>query len=192
MLSSMETNPGHRDDPDEERTALDLAYQVRQRLTSGLRLPAGFYRLLAAAVAVQLGAAAYGIAAQTAAGLAVLMAGLAVFLGVAALMLHRFRLINGVRVDGLTRQIVLSAGASASLLYLGALAVGIWAAFASLWWLVAVAAVFGGVGCALGARRWWHAYQDDPAAHADGVSPRQLGVLALLASLGFAALVVLG
>ena len=120
------------------------------------------------------------------------MAGLAVLLGVAALMLYRFHLINGVRVYGLTRQIVLAAGAAASLSYLGALAVGIWAAFASLWWLVAVAAVFGGVGCALGARRWWHAYQDDPAAHAGGVSPWQLGLLALLASLGFAALVVLG
>lgn len=188
----METNPGHRDDSNEERTALDLANQVRQRLTRGLRLPAGFYQVLAVAVTLQLGAAAYGIAAQTAVGLAVLMAGLAVFLGAAALMLYRFHLINGVRVDGLTSQIVFSAGAAASLIYLGALAVGIWAAFASLWWMVAVAAVFGGVGCALGARRWWHAYQDDPAAHAAGVSPRQLGVLALLASLGFAALVVLG
>ncbi|HEX5511858.1 MAG TPA: hypothetical protein VFX41_09090 [Actinomycetales bacterium] len=30
--------------------------------------------------------------------------------------------------------------------------------------------VDGGVGYAFGALRWWHAYQHDPTAHADGVS----------------------
>jgi hypothetical protein len=148
--------------------------------------------VLAGAVAVQLGAAAYGIAAQTVAGLAVVLAGLVVFVGVAALMLHRFRRVNGVRVDGLTSQIVFAAGASASLVYLGAFAAGIWAAFASLWWLVALAAVAGGIGCALGVRRWWHAYQRDPAAHARGASPRVLGAFAVVACLGFAALMLFG
>ena len=148
--------------------------------------------MLATAVAVQLGAAAYGIAAQTVAGLAVALAGVAVFLGVAAFLLHRFRRINGVRVDGLASQIVLAAGGAASLVYLGALAAGTWAAFESRWWLVAVAAVVAGVGCALGARRWWHAYRDDPAAHAGGASPRVLAALAVLACLGFAALLVFG
>jgi hypothetical protein len=185
----MESIPVHQD-PDDPRTALAVADQARRRLTTGLRLPAGLYLVLATAVAVQLGAAAYGIAAQTVAGLAVVLAGLAVFLGVAALMLHRFRRINGVRVDGLASQIVLAAGASASLVYLGALAAGIWAALESLWWLVAVAAVAGGVGCALGARHWWHAYRHDPAAHARGASPRLLGALAVVACLGFAALLV--
>ena len=76
--------------------------------------------------------------------------------------------------------------------YLAALAAATWAAFASLWWLVAVAAVVGGVGYALGARHWWHAYRHDPAAHARGASPRMLGALAVLACLGFAALLVVG
>ena len=129
---------------------------------------------------------------RPAAGQAVVLAGLAVFLGVAALMLHRFRRTNGVRVDGLASQIVLAAGASASLVYLGAFAAGTWAAFESLWWLVAVAAAAGGIGCALGARHWWHAYRHDPATHARGASPRLLGALAVVACLGFAALLVFG
>ncbi|ALV43368.1 hypothetical protein AU252_21180 [Pseudarthrobacter sulfonivorans] len=177
---------------DDPRTALAGADQARQRLTTGLRLPTGFYLVFAIAVAVQLCTAAYGIAAQTVAGLALVLAGLAVFLGVASLMLHRFRRINGARVDGLATQVVLAAGASASLHYLGALAAGIWAAFESLWWLVALASVAGGIACAVGAPRWRHAYRHDPAAHASGASPRLLGALAVVACLGFAALLVFG
>jgi hypothetical protein len=187
----MESHPSQQDS-DDQRTALAVAEQARRRLTTGLRLPAGLYPALAAAVAVQLGTAAYGIAAQTVAGLTVVLAGLALFLSVAAVMLHRFRRINGVRVDGLTSQIVFAAGASASLAYLGAFAAGTWAAFESLWWLVTAAAAAGGIGCALGARHWWHAYRHDPAGHARGASPRQLGAFAVLACLGIAALVVLG
>jgi hypothetical protein len=183
---------GERPDADDARTALAGADEARRRLTTGLRLPAGFSPLLGLAVAVQLGTAAYGIAAQTVAGLAVVLAGLAVFLGVSALLLHRFSQINGVRVDGLASQVVLAAGASASLLYLGAFAAGTWAAFESQWWLVVVAAAVAGVGCAVGARRWWHTYRHDPAAHARGVSPRQLAALAAVALVGFAALLVLG
>ena len=41
-----------------------------------------------------------GIAAQSGTGLAVALAGVIVFLGVAALALHRFREVDGVRVDG--------------------------------------------------------------------------------------------
>lgn len=179
-------------DPQDPRNALAGADEARRRLTTSLRLPTGFLVVFAAAVAVQLGTAAYGIAAQTVAGLAVVLAGLAVFLGVAALLLHRFSRVNGVRVDGLASQIVLAAGASASLVYLGALAAGIWAAFESQWWLVAAASVVGGVGCALGARHWWREYRHDPAANSRGVSPRQLAVLAVVACVGFAALLVLG
>lgn len=177
--------------PDDPRTALAVADQARLRLATGLRLPAGFYPMFGTAVAVQLCVAAYGIAAQTVAGLAVVLAGLGIFLGVAALLLHRFRRVNGVRVDGLASQVVLASGAGASLVYLAGLAVGVWAAFSSLWWLVTVAAVTAGVGCALGTRHWCHAYRHDPAAHARGASPRTLAVLAVVACLGFAALLVL-
>ncbi|NUU18607.1 hypothetical protein HP550_15225 [Cellulomonas humilata] len=187
----MESNPTHPD-PDDARATLAMADEARGRLTAGLRLPPGFLVVFAAAVAVQLGTAAYGIAAQTVAGLAVVLAGLAVFLGGSALLLHRFSQVNGVRVDGLVSQIVLAAGASASLVYLGALAAGIWAAFASRWWLVVLAAVVGGVGCALGTRHWWRTYQHEPAAHARGASPRVLALLAVVACVGFAVLLVVG
>jgi hypothetical protein len=179
-------------DPDDPRTSLAVADEARRRLTTGLRLPAGVLPVLAAAVAVQLATAAYGIAAQTAAGLAVVLAGMAVLLGVAALTLRRFRRVNGVRVDGLTSQVLLGAGTLASSAYLAALAAGIWAAFAALWWLVVVAAVAGGVGYALGTRRWWRAYGHDPVGHAGGASPRTLAALAGLAALGVAALLVVG
>ena len=54
------------------------------------------------------------------------------------------------------------------------------------------AAVAGGTGCALSARTWWHGYRQDPAAHVRGASPLVLGGLAVLACLGFAALLLLG
>jgi hypothetical protein len=68
---------------------------------------------LAAAVAVKVGTAAYGIANHGAAGLMMALAGVAVLLGVAALSLYQFRRINGGRVDGLASQIVLGAGREA-------------------------------------------------------------------------------
>jgi hypothetical protein len=186
----MESIPAQQD-PDDPRMALAVADEARRRMTAGFRLPVGFCVVFGAAVAVQLGAAAYGIAAQTVAGLAVVLAGLVVFLGVAALLLHRFRRINGVRVDGLVSQIVLAAGGVASLVYVGALAAAVWAAFESRWWLVAIAAVSGGIGCALGVGRWWRAYRHEPAAHTGGVSPRMLAVLAVVTFLGCATLLVL-
>ena len=188
MLSDVESNSG-RADPDDPRSVLAVADQARRRLAAGLRLPAGLFPVLAAAVAVQIGTAAFGIAQQTAAGSAVVLAGLAVFLLVAALALHQFRRINGVRVHALGSQIVLGTGTTSTLAYLGAFAAATWAAFESLWWLVAVAAVAGGAGYALGVRQWWHAYRHDPVAHASGASPR---LLAVLACLGLAALLVVG
>ncbi|WP_199424358.1 hypothetical protein [Actinotalea solisilvae] len=183
---------GRRQSPDDVRRALALADEAGRRLATGLRLPAGTLPMLGAAIAVQVATAAWGIAAQTTTGLAVVLAGLAVFLGVAALVLHRFRRENGVWVDGLVSQVLLASGASTSLAYLGAFVAATWAAFGSLWWLVAVAAVLAGVGCALGARHWWSTYRHDPAAHARGASPRVLAGLAVVACLGVAALVALG
>lgn len=191
MLSSMESNSA-RQDPDDPRSVLAAADQARQRLAAGLRLPAGLHLALAAAVAVQLGTAAYGIATHAAPGLAVAMAGVAVFLGVAALMLRQFRRVNGVRVDGLASQVVLGAGATPTLVYAAALGAATWAALDSRWWLAGAAAVAGGAGYALAVLRWWHAYRHDPARHAGGASPRVLAVLAVLACLGLAGLLAVG
>lgn len=174
------------------RDALTAADDAARRLTSGLRLPAGFYPVLTAAVAVQLATSAYGIAAQTTAGLAIVLGGLVVFFAVAALLLHLFRRRNGVSLDGLTSRVALAAGTLAGLAYPGALAIAIVAAFQSLWWLVAVAAVVGGVVCALGARQWWSAYRRSPSAHTAGATPRMLAVLALVGGLALVALIVVG
>lgn len=178
--------------PADPAGALDAADQARRQLVGRLRLPAGSYPLLVTSAAVQLGTAAYGIATQTTVGLAVALGGAALFLGVTALLLHRFQQLNGVRVDGLAHQMVLAAGASTSLVYLGALAAGIWAAFASIWWLVAVVALVGGVGCALGVRRWWGAYRHDPVAHTRAATPRVLAALAALLCVGLGALLIFG
>jgi hypothetical protein len=178
--------------PDDPQAALAAADAASRRLTAGMRLPGGTYPLFAGAVAVQLGTAAYGIAAQTVAGLGVVLAGLALFFGVAAILLHRFRRLNGASVDGLATQIVFASGGISSLVYLGALAAGIWAAFAAQWWLVALAAVLGGIGCAIGIRIWWRGYRHDPAAHARGTTPRVLAALAVAACVGFVVLMVVG
>lgn len=175
-------------DPDDPGSVLSAADEARQRLAAGLRLPTGLHLALACAVAVQVGTAAYGIATHAAPGLAVALAGVAVFLGVAAAALHQFRRINGVRVDGLASQIVLGAGATSTTAYVCAIGAATWAALESRWWLVAAAAMAGGVGYAFGALRWWHAYRHDPAAHAGGASPRVLAALAVVACLGLVAL----
>jgi len=187
----MESTPAQHD-PDEARASLAAADDARRRLTGGLRLPAGLYPSLAVAVAVQLGTAAYGIAAQSLVGLGIAFAGLAVLFGTAAVLLHRFHRINGVTVDGLTSQLALAPGGPAMLAYLGALAAGIWAAFASVWWIVVVAAIAGGIACAFGTRQWWRGYLTDPSTHARGASPRLLAVLAATAGVGFVALAVFG
>jgi hypothetical protein len=183
-------NKARQQNPDDPRSALAAADQARERLAAGLRLPAGLHPALAAAVAVQVGAAAYGIAAQTTAGLAVALAGVAVLMGVAALLLSRFRQINGVRVDGLSSQIVLGTGGTSTLAYLVGFGGATWAAFESRWWLVTVAAVAAGTGYAFGTLRWWSAYRQDPSAHAGSASPRVLAALAVLACVGLVALLI--
>jgi hypothetical protein len=189
-LSTMESEPV--DSSSGPQSELALADHARQRLADGLRLPTGLLPALAVAVAVQIGTAAYGISEQSSAGLAVALAGAAVFLGVAALALSRFRRVNGVRVDGLASQVVLASGATSAVAYLGSFAAATWAAFESHWWLVAAAATVGGIGHATGALRWWSAYRQDPAGHVGGASPRMLAALALAACVGFVVLVVVG
>jgi hypothetical protein len=185
----METNP-LQTNPDDPRAALTGAAEARGRLAAGLRLPAGMYPALAAAVAIQLGTAAYGIADQTTGGLAVALGGVAVFYGMAVLALRQFRRINGVRVDGLNSQIVLGAWGTPTVAYLFGFGGAMWAAFESRWWLVVVVSVAGGAGYAFSLLRWWRAYQQDPAARAGGPSPRVLAVLAGLAFLGLVALML--
>jgi predicted neutral ceramidase superfamily lipid hydrolase len=189
MLSNMESS-GTRHTPDDASSALAAADQARDRLAAGIRLPRGLFPAVAAAIAVQVGAAAVGIAAQTVTGLAVALGGVAVFLAVAALVLYQFRRINGVTVDGLASTIILGTGTTSTLVYMGTFAAATWAAFESLWWLVVAAAVLGGAAYAFSAYRWWLAYRADPVARAGGVSPRMMALFALAALAGFVVLMV--
>lgn len=189
MLSNMESIPVAQQ-PEDPTSALAAAGRARDRLAGGLRLPKGLFPALSSAIAVQVGAAAYGIAAQTTTGLAVVLAGAAVFLGVAALVLVQFRKLNGVRLDGLASTIFLGTGTTSTLVYMGTFAAATWAAFDSRWWLVAAAAVVGGTAYSLNALRWWRAYRLNPVERAGGASPRTLALLALAACVGFAVLMV--
>lgn len=192
-LSNMESNIPPRDsDHDHARASLAAADAARERLSTRLRLPGGLHPALAVAVALHIGTAAVGIAAQTLAGMGLLAVGLVAYLGVAGWALLSFRRINGVRVDGFASQIVLGTGATATTTYVGAFVAATWAAFESQWWLVVVASIVGGVGYALGARQWWRAYRADPAAHAAGSTPLVLALLAASAVVGLVVLVVVG
>lgn len=179
-------------DPRDFAAELGAAEQARSRLVDRLRLPAGHHLVLALGVAIQIATAGVGIARQSASGLGIVGAGLAGFAAMAAVELWRFRRANGVWVGGLASRAVLGTGTLASLAYGGALALAVVGAFAAAWWLVVLATVAGGIGYAAGARQWWRAYVRDPATHARGDSALVLGVLAVLACLGAAALVVLG
>jgi hypothetical protein len=181
-----------RQGPDDPSATLAVADEARTRLAASLRLPTGLHPALAAAVAVQVATAAYGVADHAAVGLAVALVGVTIFLGVAAVILQRFRRINGVRVDGLASQIVLGAGTTATVCYMVAFGAATWAAFEERWWLVGSSALVGGVGYAFGAFRWWQAYRHDPAAHVGGVSPRTLAALAVVVCVGLVALLAVG
>lgn len=179
-----------RPDPDDARSALAAADLVRDRLAAGLRLPSGLFPVLAAGVAIQVAAAAYGIADQSTEGLAIALGGAAVFLGVVALLLVQFRRANGVRVDGLASTIILGTGTISTAVYMATLAAATWAAFESQWWLAGTAAVVGGIAYSASAHRWWRSYRADPVARAGGASPQVLAVLAVVACLGAVVLMV--
>ena len=134
--------------------------------TGGLRLPSWFHTSLGVAVAVQIGAAAYGIAEQTGGGIAVAVAGCLPFLAVAWVQVARFRRLNGVRVDGFVSRAVLGTSTWSVLAEVVGLGGAVWAAIEDQPGLAAAAAVAGGAGYAASAHLWWRGYQRDPAGHA--------------------------
>jgi hypothetical protein len=184
-MASMNAFPS---DPAGELAAAELA---RQRLTGGLRLPTWFHTSLGVAVAVQIGAAAYGIAEQTGRGIAVAVAGCLPFVVVAWVQVTRFRRLNGVRVDGLVSRAVLGTSTWSVLAEMAGLAGAIWAALEDQPGLAAAAAVAGGAGYAASSYLWWRAYQRDPAGHARAESPATLLGYGLVAVAAFVLLVAL-
>jgi hypothetical protein len=177
-------------DPRDAGSQLAAAEALRSQLTGGLRLPTWFHSSIGAAVAIQIGTAAMVPAGPGPGltGIVVLIAGVAVFVVVAAVQLLRFRRLNGVWIGGLASRAVLGTATLSSAVYAASLAAAFWAGLAGLWWLSVLAAAAGGAGYALSGRRWWAAYQRDPVTNAQGESPVYVTGIVVLA---IAALVVL-
>jgi hypothetical protein len=179
-------------DPNDAGAELARAEALRARLTGTLRLPGWFHESIGAAVALQVGTAAYTVSRPSAgaAAVAILVAGVAVFAAVAALQLQRFRRLNGVWVGGLATRAVLGTSTLSSLVYAGSLAAADWAALSGPWWLAALAAVAGGVGYAVSGRLWWAAYLRDPERHARAESRLYLIGVVVVALVGLVVLLV--
>jgi hypothetical protein len=177
--------------PSEAQAAIAEAESARTRLASSLRLPSFFYRSIGAAIAVQIGTGATGIADQETWGMVVLSGGVLVFVLVAAVQLARFRRLNGAWLGGLASQVLLGTAGLASLTYVAAFALATWAALAGETWLTPIAAVAGGATYAWAGRRWWHGYQGAPAEHSRGEQAVVLAAAAVLALAFLVALVAL-
>jgi len=184
-MASMNALPS---DPAGDLAAADVA---RQRLAASLRLPPWFHTSLGVAVAIHIGAAAYGIADQSGSGMLVLFAGCLPFVAVAWVQVVRFRRLNGVRVAGLVSRAVLGTSTWASLAEAAGLAGAAWAALEGHPWVAGLAAVAGGAGYAASAHRWWLGYQEDPAGHARAESVPTLVGYGLLAVVAIVVLVTL-
>jgi len=152
---------------------------------------------LGVAITVQIATAAVGLArgapfgelrSQEIAAWWPLVAGVALFVAVAAVQLLRFRQLNGVWLGGFVSRVVLGTGTLASASYVVALAAAIWAAYGGRWWLAAVCSILGGAAYALSGRRWMRAYRAQPAVHGRGEPALWL---ALLTSAAIAGLVLL-
>jgi hypothetical protein len=176
-----------RPSPADGASALRDAEASRSALAGGIAMPPGFSVVLGATIAVQIAATAVGLGDDRP---WVLIGGLALFAVVAAAQLAWFRAANGVWLGGFASRVVLGTGTTASLSYMVALGVALWAAFAERWWLVAVCAPAGGAAYALSGARWLRAYRAQPALHARGESAAALALLAVIALAGLALLVL--
>jgi hypothetical protein len=176
--------------PDQAASALADADRYRAGLASAVALPSGHNVWIGAAVALQVGTAAVGIAIGSAGALSLLAAGVLLFGLVAGVQLYRFRRLNGIWLHGFASRAVLGTAPAASVAYAAALAAAVAAAFQDLWWLVGLCALAGGLAYALGGRQWMRAYRADPAANARGESVVLLCLIAILAVVGLGLLVV--
>jgi len=172
--------------PSEAQAAIADAESARARLARSLRLPSYFYSSIGAAIAVQIGTGATGIANQKTWGMGVLAGGVLVFALVAVVQLSRFRRLNGAWIGGLASQVLLGTAGLASTAYVAAFGLATWAAFTGPWLLTAIAAVAGGAVYGWSGRRWWRRYQGAPADHSRGEQTVVLvvGVVLALAFLG--------
>jgi hypothetical protein len=177
--------------PSEAQAAMADAESARARLASSLRLPSFFHSSIGAAIAVQIGTGATGVANQETWGVLVLAGGLLVFVLVAVVQLARFRRLNGAWLGGLASQVLLGTAGLASVTYVAAFGLATWAAFAGAGWLTAIAAVAGGAVYSWAGRRWWRNYQGSPAEYSRGENAIALIAAVVLALVFLVALVVL-
>jgi hypothetical protein len=187
MLSIMESMEPPT--PADAAAALAAAEAGRTSLAHRIVVPRLFLASIGAAVAVQIGTTAVGLAGSAASSRWLLLAGIVVFLAVAAGQLVRFRGLNGVWLGGLLSRVVGGTATAASVSYAAALGGATWAAFARVWWLVPLCAVAGGVAYALSGSAWLRAYRAEPAGHGRGESAAWLAVLGVLALAGLVLLV---
>lgn len=182
----MESSP-RRPTANAASAALSAAEASRAKLVEGIVLPSWFLETIAVAITVQI--------ATTAAGLGderpwLMLGGLALFAVVAGVQLLRLRRLNGVWIGGLAGRVALGADALTSVGYALALGLAVWAAYGGRPWAAALCAIAGGVGYALGGRRWLRRYRAQPEAHAGGEPALWLTVLALGAAAGLGLLLL--
>ena len=170
--------------------ALAAAEAARDRLAGEVQVPRWQDESIAAAVAVQIATTALVPAVDEAWARWALVGGVVLFGLVAWLALWRFSRLNGVRIGGFASRVVFGTTSTASFGYAVALVIAFVAALRDLWWLVAVAAIAGGLAYVLGGRRWLRAYRQQPARLGPGESALWLALLLALALAGLVLLVI--
>lgn len=176
----------------EARLALEAADAARHRVVDELTLPPGFLASIGAAVAVQIASAAIAFAADVSIGsIALLVGGVVLLLVVGLAQAWRFRRQHGVWLGGLLDYVVFGTNVIASTTYTVGLLGALIAATQGLWGLVAVAAVLGGAGYAIGGQRWLGRYRANPETHARGLSPTLMLASGGIAMVGLVLLLVL-
>jgi hypothetical protein len=184
----MESTPD-RPTAAEASAALTDADASRARLADGIATPPWFFASLATVIAVQIAATAVGLGDDEPWAL---VAGVMTFAVAAALLLLRFRRLNGVWLGGFASRVVLGTGTAASTSYVLALGMAIWAAYESQWWLMTLCSLVGGATYALSGRRWLRTYRTQPAGHGRGESVALLALVSVAAIAGFVLLVLNG
>lgn len=175
--------------PEQAAAAIAEAEAGRTSLVNGLVVPRLLFESIGAAVALQIGTTAVGLAAAGRWSGFALVAGLVVFLAVSGFQLARFRSLNGVWLGSLVSRVVGGTATAASVSYVAALGGAAWAAFTDVWWLVPLFAIAGGAGYALSGRSWMRKYRCEPASHSRQESAASLTVMSVLAVGGMVLLV---
>jgi hypothetical protein len=181
-----------RTSPDDPEATLAAAEQSRARLVADIALPAGYETAMGIAIAVQIAAAAVGLTVDEAWAGPLVLLGVAVFVGVAAVQLARFRALNGVWLGGFASHVVLGTAAAASVAYAAALFGALAAASQEQWWLIGLLSIAGAVGYVASGRRWMDRYRGDPATHGPGETIMWLLSITALAVSGYVLLVING